>query len=281
MRQHSASSTHGTTTIRQRDRWEMIRLLGGSLSLLVALGGIIALGILAAHHDETASTAEIAIAMTATLGGLLGAKAAFGAQKAADRAGALDDRLDDEEGHLELLFAAVRTNRDEVRAVRDEARQDRRERVAVLAQLAEDVAEVRAMLTELGQGTNTLARAVREAADRQSAEASGFEVRLDALTRQHAAANEMLAKISLDMARQDEAAAELRQELLEQVREEVTKQLKADREARRANPPRGRRQARRKDGQPAASNNVVPIRARRAADALRRLTDHIEGETDA
>jgi len=127
MTTHSASAAHGTTRPaqshsqpmpeeRRTKRWENIRLITGSIALILVAAGVLALPVIATADPQMSSRTValiVACGVAIVSGGQL-ARACFGSQRAADREAAFMARIDADDNRLDELFGEVAEMRNTV-----------------------------------------------------------------------------------------------------------------------------------------------------------------------
>lgn len=277
---HSASADQTTTRLHHPTKWEMPGL--AKLGICSMAAGLLALAwVFIEGRDSTTihilSVAQLALAVTLLLGGLQAIRWGVSAQKGRER---------------EQLFvgdlAAIEQGQSDLGKDLGDPLRTLAERLTRLERNLREALEVTAdQLAAIEQGATAITRAVRETADQQSSEASRLEVRLEVLYKQlqsvQAGQDEIraaLAALSLQVPNKEEIVAEVREQLKADMRAEIVEVMKELEAEQKKRAPRQRSRRTRRTQQGEAGENVIPLRARRAADALRRLEEHINDSTD-
>ncbi|MEV4417051.1 hypothetical protein [Catellatospora sp. NPDC049609] len=192
---------------------------------VLALAGVFIIARDPDHHGiRTLDIAVLALAVTLSLGGLQTIRWGVSAAKGRVREEEINEDLfsiENAQGlmieELRKFLAEERTQSGRSKEARD--RLERMERVMlVLAASMEGAAEFGDRMVAIEQGLNALVRAVRETADRQSREASAAEVRMDSFAKQ-------LDEILRRLPSKEQIVAEVREQVVEQVRAEMADAL--------------------------------------------------------
>lgn len=247
---HSASTDHTTTDPARPARPDSASWGYGHTSLLFCATGIGVLVVVFSNAYSSPITvgaiAWLALSVTLTLGGLQGARWAFGRQRSvrvestfAEDVAALEHHAIGTATKLQEWLDAEKSQGERSKEARE--RLERVERVLlVVSGTLKEAAVFGDRLTVIEQGMTALARAIRDATSQQSKEASAIEVRLDSLGKQLSDALAMLGAMSLEMPAKDEVVAELREQVVPELRAEVKAAVKAEKVAGYLDDVRGR-----------------------------------------
>lgn len=225
---HSASADHITTDSTRTAKTDPAGWGYGHTSLVfcaVGIGVLIVVFSTAYTSPITVGAiAWLALSVTFTLGGLQGARWAFGRQRAVKVEASFGEDVAALEHHtigtatkLQEWLDAEQAQSERSREARE--RLERVERVLLVVSASlKDAEAFGDRLTAIEQGMNALARAVRELAEQQARHVSASEVRLDGFAK-------LLADVERRIPDRAQVVAQVREQVMEQIRPEIADAL--------------------------------------------------------